>query len=283
MSRVAVITGAGSGIGRALALACGQRGMAVVAADVEEPALMATRQLLQDRGLTCLARVCDVSNEAQVQALADASWSTYGRVDWLFNNAGVAVLGPVWAATADDWAWVLGVNLMGVVHGVQAFVPRMLAAGTTAHVVNTASASGLATLAGSGVYCASKHAVVALSECLQHDLRAAGAPIGVSVLCPSLVTTGIADAGRNRPPQWARTVEPAPAYGERVRRGMAESPVSAADVATATLNAIDRGSFYVLTHGHTWASVARRMRAIGEDHEHQHQRGAAAKEDHDER
>ena len=277
--RVAVITGAGSGIGRALALACGQRGMAVVAADIEEQSLRQTQQLLQAQGAVCHAQVCDVASEAQVQALADASWSACGRVDWLFNNAGVAVLGPVWQATPDDWAWVLGVNLMGVVHGVRAFVPRILQAGAPAHVVNTASASGLATLAGSGVYCASKHAVVALSECLQHDLRAAGAPIGVSVLCPSLLTTGIADSGRNRQPQWARTVDPAPAYYERVRRGMADSPITAADAATATLQAIDRGSFYVMPHGHTWASVERRMRAIGEDH----QRGMAAKEDHDER
>lgn len=277
MKRVAVATGAGSGIGRALALACGQRGMSVVAADIEEPALRQTQQLLQARGVTCHATVCDVAHEAQVQALADLSWSACGRVDWLFNNAGVAVLGPVWRATPDDWAWVMGVNLMGVVHGVRAIVPRMLDAGLPAHVVNTASASGLATLAGSGVYCASKHAVVALSECLQHDLRAVQAPIGVSVLCPSLLASGIADAARNRPRQWAATAEPAPAVFERVRRGMADSPISADDAATATLRAIDRGSFYVLPHVHTWASVERRMRAIGDDH----QRGLAAKEAHD--
>lgn len=277
MNRVAVVTGAGSGIGRALALACAQRGMTIVASDIEEPALRQTQQLLQARGATCHVQVCDVGSEAQVQALADASWSACGRVDWLFNNAGVAVLGPVWQATPQDWAWVLSVNLMGVVHGVRAFVPRMLQAGLPAHIVNTASASGLATLAGSGVYCASKHAMVALSECLQHDLRAADAPINVSVLCPSLLTTGIADSGRNRPAQWAQTVEPAPAYFERVRRGMADSPITAADTAAATLRAIDRGSFYVLPHEHTWASVERRMLAIGEDH----QRGLFAKEDHD--
>ena len=267
MSRVAVITGAGSGIGRALAEACGQRGMTVVAADVQEEALRQTEQLLRSQGVTCHAQVCDVADPAQVQALAEAGWADCGRVDWLFNNAGVAMLGPVWQATPDDWAWVMGVNLMGVVHGVRAFVPRMLDAGRPAHVVNTASASGLATLAGSGVYCASKHAVVALSECLQHDLRAAGAAIGVSVLCPSLLASGIADSARNRPAQWAQTVEPAPAYYERVRRGMADSPITADDAARATLQAIDRGSFYVLPHEHTWASVERRMRAIGEDHQ----------------
>jgi len=279
MSRVAVITGAGSGIGRALALACGRRGMAVVIADIEEAALQQTRQLLQAQGVACQAQLCDVSSEAQVQALADASWAAFGRVDWLFNNAGVAVLGPVWQATAEDWAWVMGVNLMGVVHGVRAFVPRMLRAGGTGQVVNTASAAGLAAVAGSGVYCASKHAVVAMSECLQLDLRAAGAAIGVTVLCPSLLTTGIADSGRNRPPQWAQTVETAPAYYERVRSGMADSAITADDAAAATLQAVDRGSFYVLPHSQTWASVERRMRAIGDDH----QRGLAAKEDHDQR
>lgn len=272
MSRVAVITGAGSGIGRALALACAQRGMNVVAADIEEPALRETQQLVQALDVACHAQVCDVSSAAQVQTLADASWAAFGRVDWLFNNAGVAVLGPVWQATPDDWAWVLGVNLMGAVHGVRTFVPRMLVAGGPAHVVNTASAAGLAAVAGSGVYCASKHAVVALSECLLLDLRAAEAAIGVTVLCPSLLSTGIAESGRNRPPQWARTAETAPAYYDRVRRGMADSPITAADAAAATLKAIDRGSFYVLPHGHTWASVERRMRAIGEDH----QRGLTA-------
>lgn len=272
MKRVAVITGAGSGIGRALALACAQRGMDIVAADIEEPALLQTQQLLQALGARCHAQVCDVSSAAQVQALADASWGAFGSVDWLFNNAGVAVLGPVWQATPDDWAWVLGVNLMGVVHGVRAFVPRLLQAGGPAHVVNTASAAGLAAVAGSGVYCASKHAVVALSECLQLDLRAAGAAIGVTVLCPSLLTTGIAESGRNRPAQWAQTVDAAPAYYERVRHGMADSAITADDAAAATLRAVDRGSFYVLPHDHTWASVERRMRAIGVDHE----RGLAA-------
>lgn len=280
MSKVAVITGAGSGIGRALALACARRGMAVVAADIDEAGLQQTRQLLQPHGVPCLTQACDVTREAQVQVLAAASWSAFGRVDWLFNNAGVAVLGPVWQATSDDWAWVMGVNLMGVVHGLRAFVPRMIEAGMPAHIVNTASAAGLATLAGSGVYCASKHAVVALSECLQHDLRAAGpsaAAIGVSVLCPSLLPTAIDTSDRHRPAHLPDTVTPGPAYYERIRRGMAESPISADDVAQTTLQAIDNGLFYVIPHAHTWPSVERRMQAIGADH----QRGQAAKENHD--
>lgn len=276
MNAVAVVTGAGSGIGRALAMACARRGMAVVAADIEEAALRQTLQLLQAQGAPCISHLCDVVSDAQVQALADTSWSAYGRVDWLFNNAGVAVLGPVWQATLDDWSWVLGVNLLGVVHGLRAFVPRMLEAGAPAHIVNTASAAGLATLAGSGVYCASKHAVVALSECLQHDLRAAGAPIGVSVLCPSLLPSAIDASARNRPSNWAQTTAPSPAYFERVRTGMDASEITADDAAAATLRAIENGSFYVMPHSHTWASVERRMLAIGEDH----QRGHAAKERH---
>lgn len=276
MSAVAVITGAGSGIGRALALACGQRGMTVVCADIEDAALQQTQHLLQAQGVACRVHRCDVASQAQVQALADACWAEHGRVDWLFNNAGVAVLGPVWEATPDDWAWVMGVNLMGVVHGVRAFVPRLLAAGQPAHVVNTASAAGLATLAGSGVYCASKHAVVALSECLQHDLRAAGAAIGVTVLCPSLLPSAIGESQRNRPSQWAETATPGPHYLARVRTGMAASPITADDAAAATLQAIDRGLFYVMPHDHTWPSVERRMRAIGADH----QRGQTAKDPH---
>ncbi|MDE2363111.1 MAG: SDR family NAD(P)-dependent oxidoreductase [Hyphomicrobiales bacterium] len=279
MTRVAVITGAGSGIGRALSLACARRGMAVVAADIEATALQQTLALLQALGAPCTGEVCDVGSEKQVQALADLSWSTYGRVDWLFNNAGVAVLGPVWEATTDDWSWVMGVNLMGVAHGVRAFVPRMLEAGAPAHVINTASAAGLATLAGSGVYCASKHAVVAMSECLQHDLRAVHAPIGVSVICPSLLPSRIDDSARNRPPQWAQAAATAPAYYERVRRGMEASTVTADDVAAMTLKAIERGGFYITPHDQTWTSVERRMRAIGEDHQH----GRSGEDQHVER
>ncbi len=209
--KVAVVTGAGSGIGRALALACAREGMAVVAADVEAEALAQTQALVEAAGASCLAQRCDVSNAADVERLAEASWNRWGGVDWLFNNAGVAVLGTAWDATDDDWRWVLGVNLMGVVHGVRSFVPRMRARGMAAHIVNTSSAAGLATIGGSAVYCASKHAVVAFSECLAKDLEQVGSPIGVSVLCPSLVATRIDQSQRNRPaalPRPARRLPP---------------------------------------------------------------------------
>ena len=269
-TRVAVVTGAGSGIGRELALACARRGMTVVGADVERPALEETEQLLRELGTPCRMQQCDVTRSADVERLAQDCSDECGGVDWLFNNAGVATLGPVWQATESDWAWVLGVNLLGVANGVRAFVPRMLARGTRAHVVNTASAAGLATLAGSGVYCASKHGVVALSECLAHDLAAVGAPIGVSVLCPSLLPSRIHEAARNRPAALADAAAEPAAAKQRVHAGMAGSTVSARDAAEATLCAIDAGRFYVLPHAQTGVSVRRRMASILTDFEQLH-------------
>ena len=269
--KVAVVTGAGSGIGRALALACAREGMAVVAADVETEALAQTQALVEAAGADCMAQRCDVSIAPDVERLAETSWSWRGGVDWLFNNAGVAVLGTAWDATDDDWQWVLGVNLMGVVHGVRCFVPRMRARGKPAHIVNTASAAGLATVGGSAVYCASKHAVVAYSECLAKDLEQAGSCIGVSVLCPSLVATRINESQRNRPAALAGAGPTAAAYEERVRAGMAASAVSAEDVASATVEAIHALRFYVIPHAHTGASVRDRAQKIMGDFHHLHQ------------
>jgi len=268
---VAVVTGAGSGIGRELALACAREGMAVVIADVEPAPLDQTQALLDALGTPCLARLCDVAQAQELEALANATWDRWGRVDWLFNNAGVAVLGRAWEATEADWHWILSVNLLGVVHGVRSFVPRMLNAGRVAHVVNTASAAGLASVAGSAVYAASKHAVVGFSECLAKDLELVGAPIGVSVLCPSLLPTGIHVSARNRPTELGPAGPTRALHEERVRAGMAASPIGAADVARLTLEAIWSRRFYVLPHAHTAASVAQRAEKILADHRHIHQ------------
>lgn len=270
-TQVAVVTGAGSGIGRELALACAREGMAVVVADIEEEALACTQELVEAAGAPCLAQRCDVSSAPDVERLAEASWSRWGGVDWLFNNAGVAVLGTAWDATDDDCQWVLGVNLMGVVHGVRSFVPRMRARGMAAHIVNTSSAAGLATIGGSAVYCASKHAVVAFSECLAKDLEQVGAPIGVSVLCPSLVATLIDQSQRNRPAELPEVGPTAAAYGERVRAGMAASAISAEDVARAAVEAIHARRFYVIPHAHTGASLRERSQRIMGDFHHFHQ------------
>lgn len=269
----AAITGAGSGIGRELALACAQRGMRLALTDIEAQALAQTAEMAQALGVEVLVHAGDAGSPDDVEAFAKACDARFGGVDWLFNNAGVAVLGPAWAATDADWQWLWRVNVGGVANGVRSFVPRMMARGTRAHVVNTSSAAGLATLAGSSVYSATKHAVVAFSECLARDLEQAGADIGVSVLCPSLLPTGIHQSGRNRPSALAQTVAPAAAYDERVRQGMAASPIDAADVAAMTLDAVRARRFYIVPHAQTGDSVRRRMQAILNDHRALHPDG----------
>src|SRR5687768_9401323 len=186
--KVAVVTGGGSGIGRELALACAAEGMRVVLADVDVPGMAVTARLLG--AAESISVPCNVARAAEVEALAERTYERFGAAHLLFNNAGVAVVGPMWTTTLEEWEWVMGVNVMGVVHGVRSFVPRMLKQGDACHVVNTASAAGLTTVPGNSVYCVSKHGVVAMSECLKHELRREKAPIGVSVLCPAFVKTG---------------------------------------------------------------------------------------------
>jgi NAD(P)-dependent dehydrogenase (short-subunit alcohol dehydrogenase family) len=197
--RVAVITGAASGIGRGLARHAATAGMRVVLADVEVGALDEAAAEVGAGGAQTIAVRTDVSDEAAVWALADAAFERFGAVHLLCNNAGVFQAGLTWQRTRADWDWVLGVNLFGVLHGIRAFVPRMLEQDGDAHIVNTASMAGLISVAYSGPYVVSKFAAAALTECLAHDLRAQGAPIGVSCLVPGLVDTRIADSTRNRP------------------------------------------------------------------------------------
>jgi NAD(P)-dependent dehydrogenase (short-subunit alcohol dehydrogenase family) len=193
---VAVVTGAASGIGRSLAGRLAVEGMHVVLADVEEHAL---RDAVAGIGGDAVAFTTDVTAMAAVEALAEFAYDTFGAVHVLCNNAGVFQGGLMWECTDADFEWTLGVNVMGIVHGVRAFVPRMLAAGTEGHVVNTVSMAGLATTLFSGPYDVSKFAAMAATECLAHDLASVGAPIRVSALCPGLVDTGISRSRRNRP------------------------------------------------------------------------------------
>jgi NAD(P)-dependent dehydrogenase (short-subunit alcohol dehydrogenase family) len=257
--KLAVVTGAGSGIGRELAWACARKGACVVLADIDEPGMEETA-----RGCaTPTLRIrCDVSKAQQVEALAQEAYRQLGAVHALFNNAGVAVTGPAWSATLEDWQWVLGINLMGVVHGVRAFVPRMLQANTEGHVVNTASVAGLLSLPGSAVYCASKHAVVTLSECLHHDLRVAKAAIGVSVLCPAFVNTGIAESRRHRPGELAATNPLSAPYDDAMRKAVAAGRLTAADVAALTIDAVENDRFYVLPHQKIKNAIETRMHDI---------------------
>lgn len=254
--RVAVITGAGSGFGRAFAQQARGLGMRLVLADIEAAALATTAQELA--GADLITERVDVSIGSEVDQLAARAREAYGRVDLLFNNAGVAVGGRIWEASAQDWAWLLGVNLWGVIHGIRAFVPEMLAQGAPGHVVNTASVAGLLAPPLMGAYNVSKHGVVAASETLYHDLREVGAQIGCSVLCPAFVPTGIDASERNRPAslvaQGPETASQRQAR-EALRRAVKSGRLEAAEVAAMTFDAIRDNRFYVLTHPRILDSV----------------------------
>src|SRR5437588_11349714 len=207
--KVAVVTGAASGIGNAVATRLAEEGMRVVLADMEEGPLADAEKKLADDGATVLAVPTDVTKGDQMDALAQKTFDTFGTVHVVHNNAGVATGGPMWTLTEADWQWVLGVNLWGVIHGVRAFVPRLVEQGE-GHVVNTASIAGLTSSPLMAPYNVSKHGVVTLSETLQHELTMQGSPVRVSVLCPGWVNTRIADADRNRPPELRNAEEASP-------------------------------------------------------------------------
>lgn len=263
--RMAVITGAGSGIGRALAVSCAQRGMRLLLADIDEAGLAAT-QALVERPDTLTLRV-DVSRADDVAAMADLAFRHTDDVGLLFNNAGVASGGWIWETTPQDWQWLIGVNLMGVVHGIQSFVPRMLKQQAPGHIVNTASAAGLLSVPAGSAYCATKHGVVTLSECLLHELKAKAAPIGVSVLCPSFVPTDIAGSERHRPDSLRQPGKPHVPRDETMERAMNAAPLSAEQVAEITLQGVEQGEFYILPHGDVRKGVSRRLAAIVEGRE----------------
>src|SRR5688500_19389117 len=194
--KVAAVTGAASGLGKAMALAFASEGMHVALADVDAENLFSVKDAI--KGVKSFAMRVDVSKPAEVEAFAERTVAELGGVHLVCNNAGVALSGAVWENTELDWEWILGVNLRGVVNGVRAFTPHLLAQ-DEGHIVNTASVAGLISPPGMGAYCVSKHAVVTLSEALHHDLRERGARVGVSVLCPAYVPTAIAESERNRP------------------------------------------------------------------------------------
>jgi NAD(P)-dependent dehydrogenase (short-subunit alcohol dehydrogenase family) len=247
--KVAVVTGAASGIGLAVARKLGADGMRVMLADVEEPALAAATDALAAEGIDVAATVTDVSDVDSVQSLADATVDHFGTVHVVCNNAGVAGGGASWQLPMSTWNWVMGVNFFGVVHGIRAFLPLLIAQGE-GHVVNTASVAGLLAAPWMGPYTASKHAVVAVSESLRHELSAIGSPVGVSVLCPGFVRTRIADADRNRPARYSAVVEGQPDL-QAIRDAVAAQVAGGTDpavVATEVRDAIVADKFWVLTH-----------------------------------
>jgi NAD(P)-dependent dehydrogenase (short-subunit alcohol dehydrogenase family) len=270
--KVAVITGAGSGIGRELALACAREGMRLVLADVDAKGMAETVQQIgtaaeAPTSVDLLTVPCNVAKPEQLESLASETYKRFGAAHLLFNNAGVAACGPTWTTTLEEWQWVLDVNLMGVVHGIRTFVPRMLAQADECHIVNTASAAGLTSVPGNSVYCVSKHGVVTLSECLKHELRRAKSAIGVSVLCPAFVNTAIFDSARNRPAELANENPLGAPYAAMGRKAIQAGKLSAADVARITLEGVKAGRFYVIPHTKVKALVETRMRDILDDRE----------------
>ena len=260
--RVAVITGAGSGFGREFARLAHGLGMRLALADIDAEALAETVAGLEEIAPVAAGRVLtervDVSVAEQVERLALRSREALGQVDLLFNNAGVGAGGLIWENSVSDWDWVLGVNLWGVIHGIRAFVPGMLAQKTAGHVVNTASVAGLVSPPLMGVYNVSKHAVVTATETLYHDLRHVQAQIGCSLLCPAFVPTGIATSERNRPVRMAAPGPDTPSQAlsrANTLRAVKAGRIGAAEVAHLTFDAIRNDRFYILTHPRILDSV----------------------------
>ena len=249
--RTAVITGAGSGIGRALAMTAARADMNVVATDIEEPTLAATIDMITAQGGRAIAVPSDVSDADSVARLADIAFSDYGGVHLLCNNAGVFSGGYLWERTLADWEWVMGVNLYGIVHAIRSFVPRMIAQDVPCHIVNTASMGGLITNAYSGPYYASKFAAVGVSECLAHDLAAAGAKVRVSILVPSLIATNIGTSERNRGERFVDRqrpeMTPDAAFVTDMLRESTGAGMPPAEVAEIVFEAIRNEQFYIPT------------------------------------
>ena len=259
--KVAVVTGAVSGIGRALADECVRLGMSVILADIEEPALRRAEDELSERGEVMAVRT-DVSKADEVDMLAKQTLERFGAVHLLFNNAGVGGSGCVWENSLAEWEWVLGVNLWGVSHGLRTFVPIMLRQDTDCHIVNTASVAGLVSPAGMGIYNVSKHGVVSLSETLYHELSAIGSRVRVSVLCPSFVKTRIADSERNRPAILGLEIVSTPTQVQTMLHEAVEAGIPAEQVAVTTFEAIRQNRFYVFTHADSMPAILLRMEDI---------------------
>jgi NAD(P)-dependent dehydrogenase (short-subunit alcohol dehydrogenase family) len=264
--KVAVVTGAASGIGRAMAERFAREGMKLVLADVQPGPLAEAREAIARGGAEAIAVPTDVSKGEQVEALAKRAFETYGAAHVLCNNAGVGSGGLTWEMPLADWEWVVGVNQWSVVHGIRAFIPRMIAQGE-GHVVNTASVAGLVAPPGMAAYCATKHAVVAISECLHHDLAITGngSKVHVSVLCPGWVKTNIADSDRYRPassPRRPGERTPQEQMMEQMMRGAIAGGIPPEEVAAQVLQAIVDQRFWILTHPKMKKAIEKRTRGI---------------------
>jgi NAD(P)-dependent dehydrogenase (short-subunit alcohol dehydrogenase family) len=267
--KVAIITGAASGIGRGLAERCAQEGMKVVLADIEAKALFETEDKMKKTGATVMAVLTDVSKASDVQTLAQKTIDTFGAVHLLCNNAGVGIVADTntWNSSLADWKWVMGVNLWGVINGIRTFIPIMIKQDTICHIVNTSSLAGL--VHGGGIYGVTKHAIVALSESLAIELAQNKAKIKVSVLCPGYVSTRILDCERNRPVEFKNAPTEIKSNlkfekGLKIMRHLIATGIACENVADIVFQAIRNEKFYILTHTHPSFKfmVKRRMGGI---------------------
>jgi len=264
--KTAVITGAASGIGLALAERFCNEGMKVVLADVEAGALDAAVSGLQSKGFEVIGVQTDVSNPEQVSALADTAYQHFSEVNVLCNNAGIFTGGLLWEESLADYQWSMDVNVWGVIHGVRSFVPRMIEQGTEAHIVNTASMAGLTTMPFAGIYHMTKHAVLAYSESLYHELSVTAPQISVSALCPELINTGIANCDRNRPHKYSGEGD----VVESDARALVHDSISAgvttgipaSVMAERVVNGIRENRFYLLSNDGWMESARSRIQDI---------------------
>ena len=257
--KVAVITGGASGIGLETARLLAAEGMRLVLADIEQGALDDAAHELSERGADVIGVKTDVGELGDVQALADQTFSHFGAAHVVFNNAGVAVFGPIQEMTHADWEWVIKVDLWGVIHGVETFLPRMIEQNQGGHIVNTASFAGLVPNQGLGVYCVAKYGVVALSECLVRDVKQHD--IGASVLCPMVVATNINHSARNRPAEFGgteRDLDVPPDQREKMRGRV----LPVAGVAAKVVKAIKNNKLYIVTHEESREFIRRRFERI---------------------
>jgi NAD(P)-dependent dehydrogenase (short-subunit alcohol dehydrogenase family) len=267
----AVITGAASGFGLEASRLAARRGMNVVMADVQPDALECAVREIELLGAAVLAFRLDISSATEVEALAEATMRRFGTPHFVFNNAGVGAGGLIWESTLKDWEWVIGVNLMGVAHGVRVFTPLMLAAAQRdtayeGHIVNTASMAGLVNPPSMGIYSASKHAVVSISETLYQDLALVTTQVHAHVLCPFFVATGIHLSQRNRPDSMI-DAQAKPTRSQMIAQAMSEKAVtsgkiSAAQVAAKVFDAMRDQRFYIYSHPHALGSVQTRLEDV---------------------
>lgn len=264
-NRVAVITGAADGIGKALALKAASEGMKLVLADIQADKLDRFVSELTSSGTAAVGILVDVSQAEEVEALANLAYDTFGAVHLLVNNAGVALAKNAWETTRKDWDWVMGVNLYGVTNGLRAFIPRMLEKGEEGHVINTASIAGMLSEPSMAAYNVSKFGVVTLSEGLHHDLTLRNSRIKVSVLCPAWVRTRIAEAERHRPTEeridLSKLDKVTAATGMSMFKAV-QAGVEPAEIAETTFAAIKNEQFYIITHPESRGGIRTRMEDI---------------------